>query len=285
MRRLAGLTLLATLTLLAGCGRGTQGTAGGKDGSKEVGGYAGDLAAPPTKAYEPGQAEVDANIKAGMATDSKDKVPEPTPEEKAAAAEASRKAAEEAKNHKQEDPAKSKAKPGPKNTAGDAQYKNSTKPVLAMQTKHGVIYMELWPDTAPKTVKAICKLAREKFYDGIIIHRVEPGFVVQFGDPITKTEGLESPRVGTGGPGFTLPAEFSKTLKHTKGILSMARAQDINSAGSQMFIMLGSAPSLDTQYSIFGKVLGNGMDQVDKMAVGDTIEYLWVVKDLPEGKR
>ncbi|MBI5832604.1 MAG: peptidylprolyl isomerase [Armatimonadetes bacterium] len=154
-----------------------------------------------------------------------------------------------------------------------------------MQTKHGVIYMELWPETAPKTVKAICKLAREKFYDGIVIHRVEPGFVVQFGDPLTKQGGADAPGVGGGGPGFTIPAEFSKTLKHTKGILSMARTQDVNSAGSQMFIMLGDAPFLDGQYSIFGKVLGDAMAQVDKMAVGDGIEYLWVVRDLPEGKR
>jgi len=287
MRRLAGFLLIFVSLSLAGCGRQGSGEHASGEGQKEVGGYAGDLAAPPAKAYEPGQADVEANIKAGLATDTKEKIPEPTPEEKAKAAEEAKKAADEAKKAAAAPKSEPKpaGKPGPKNTSGDAKHKQSSKPVVAMQTKHGVVYMELWPETAPKTVKAICKLAREKFYDGIIIHRVEPGFVVQFGDPITKKGGLSDPAVGTGGPGFTIDAEFSKTLKHTKGILSMARSQDVNSAGSQMFIVLGDAPFLDGQYSIFGKVLGDGMAQVDKITVGDVVEYLWVVRDLPEGKR
>lgn len=121
---------------------------------------------------------------------------------------------------------------------------------------------ELYPDKAPKTVANFEKLANDGFYDGVIFHRVIPGFMIQGGDP-TGT--------GMGGPGHTIPGEFSgngfaqNDLKHTRGVLSMARTMDPNSAGSQFFIMHADAPHLDGQYAAFGKVT-DGMDKVDKIA-------------------
>nr|WP_286356339.1 peptidylprolyl isomerase [Ileibacterium valens] len=121
---------------------------------------------------------------------------------------------------------------------------------------------ELYPDKAPKTVENFETLANKGFYDGVIFHRVIPGFMIQGGDP-TGT--------GMGGPGHTIPGEFSgngftgNDLKHTRGVLSMARTMDPNSAGSQFFIMHADAPHLDGQYAAFGKVT-DGMDEVDKIA-------------------
>lgn len=121
---------------------------------------------------------------------------------------------------------------------------------------------ELYPDKAPKTVENFETLANKGFYDGVIFHRVIPGFMIQGGDP-TGT--------GMGGPGHTIPGEFSgngftgNDLKHTRGVLSMAQTMDPNSAGSQFFIMHADAPHLDGQYAAFGKVT-DGMDEVDKIA-------------------
>nr|WP_289220578.1 peptidylprolyl isomerase [Ileibacterium valens] len=121
---------------------------------------------------------------------------------------------------------------------------------------------ELYPDKAPKTVENFETLANKGFYDGVIFHRVIPGFMIQGGDP-TGT--------GMGGPGHTIPGEFSgngftgNDLKHTRGVLSMARTMNPNSAGSQFFIMHADAPHLDGQYAAFGKVT-DGMDEVDKIA-------------------
>lgn len=121
---------------------------------------------------------------------------------------------------------------------------------------------ELYPDKAPKTAENFEKLANEGFYDGTIFHRVIPGFMIQGGDPKGN---------GTGGPGYTIPGEFAANgfkgndLKHTRGVLSMARTMDPNSAGSQFFIMHQDAPHLDNQYAAFGKVT-DGMDAVDQIA-------------------
>lgn len=121
---------------------------------------------------------------------------------------------------------------------------------------------ELYPDKAPKTVENFETLANKGFYDGVIFHRVIPGFMIQGGDPNGT---------GMGGPGHTIPGEFSgngftgNDLKHTRGVLSMARTMDPNSAGSQFFIMHADAPHLDGQYAAFGKVT-DGMDEVDKIA-------------------
>lgn len=120
---------------------------------------------------------------------------------------------------------------------------------------------ELYPEIAPKTVENFVKLVNEKFYDGLIFHRVIPGFMIQGGDP----QGT-----GMGGPGYSIVGEFSgngfpNDLKHTRGVLSMARAMDPNSAGSQFFIMHQDAPHLDGQYAAFGK-LTDGFDTLDKIA-------------------
>jgi len=128
-------------------------------------------------------------------------------------------------------------------------------------TKHGDIVFEFFPDEAPMTVAAFVKLARNRFYDGLTFHRVEPGFVVQGGCP----EGT-----GRGGPGYTLRAEFN-SHKHLQGTVAMARAQSPNSAGSQFYICLEPAPSLDSQYTVFGQVI-SGFDTVQKLKVGDKME-------------
>ena len=124
-----------------------------------------------------------------------------------------------------------------------------------------VMEAELYPSIAPETVKNFVKLIEEKFYDGIIFHRVIPGFMIQGGDPKGN---------GTGGSKETIKGEFDangfrNTLKHTRGVLSMARTYDPNSASSQFFIMHKDAPHLDGQYAAFGKIK-KGIEVVDKIA-------------------
>ncbi|MEY8312677.1 peptidylprolyl isomerase [Oscillospiraceae bacterium 42-9] len=124
-------------------------------------------------------------------------------------------------------------------------------PIVTIETNQGVIKAELYPDVAPNTVHNFISLINKKFYDGTIFHRVIPGFMIQGGDP----EGS-----GMGGPGYGIKGEFSANgfengLKHTTGVLSMARSQRPNSAGSQFFIMVADAPYLDGQYAAFGKVI------------------------------
>ncbi len=122
----------------------------------------------------------------------------------------------------------------------------------------GIMKGELYPEIAPVTVENFEKLANDGFYDGLTFHRVIPGFMIQGGCPRGN---------GTGGPGYTIKGEFTMNgfkndLKHTKGVLSMARAMDPNSAGSQFFVMVADAPHLDGQYASFGKVT-EGMDTAD----------------------
>ena len=130
-------------------------------------------------------------------------------------------------------------------------------------TKFGDIEVELYSDSAPKTVENFKALTKKGFYDGLIFHRIVPGFVIQGGDPYTRNTTNRS-RWGTGGPGWNIKAEFNKNT-HTRGVLSMARSQDPDSAGSQFFIVLKDSNFLDGQYTIFGKVK-SGMDAVDKIA-------------------
>ena len=135
-------------------------------------------------------------------------------------------------------------------------------PIITIQMKDGgVMKAELYPEIAPATVKNFVDLAAKGFYNGLIFHRVIPGFMIQGGDP-------EGP--GMGGPGYTIKGEFSANgfrndLKHTRGVLSMARAFDPNSAGSQFFIMHENSPHLDGQYAAFGKII-EGIEVVDKIA-------------------
>lgn len=135
--------------------------------------------------------------------------------------------------------------------------------VAVIKTSEGEMVVELWPDVAPKTVANFKKLAGEGFYDGTAFHRVIKGFMIQGGDPLTKDESAQS-RWGTGGPGHYVDAEFNEK-SHDRGVLSMARAQDPNSAGSQFFICHQVSKFLDRQYTTFGRLI-KGEDVLDKIA-------------------
>ncbi len=139
------------------------------------------------------------------------------------------------------------------------------QPVAVITTTLGVIELEFFPEKAPKHVENFIKLAKKGFYDKTIFHRVIPGFMIQGGCPNTKPDGKGV--AGAGSPGYSIKAEFNDT-KHVRGILSMARASDPDSAGSQFFIMVADAPHLDGKYSAFGKVV-KGMEVVDKIVNSD----------------
>ncbi|NOS62473.1 MAG: peptidylprolyl isomerase [Nitrosarchaeum sp.] len=132
---------------------------------------------------------------------------------------------------------------------------------VIIETNLGTIAFKLLPDLAPETVRNFEKLARDGFYNGTLFHRVIPGFMIQGGDPNTKSGNKNT--WGTGGPGHTIKAEFS-SRSHHRGIVSMARAQDPNSAGSQFFIVTADSTFLDRQYTVFGEVI-EGMDVADKI--------------------
>jgi peptidyl-prolyl cis-trans isomerase B (cyclophilin B) len=138
---------------------------------------------------------------------------------------------------------------------GDMKIDPKKTYVVTIDTSEGKMVGELYPKIAPKTVNSFVFLAKEHFYDGLTFHRVIKGFMLQGGDPSGN---------GTGGPGYKLKAEFNDT-KHEKGILSMARTADPDSAGSQFFVMHGTAPNLDGQYTAFGKIT-EGLDVIDKIA-------------------
>lgn len=136
-------------------------------------------------------------------------------------------------------------------------------PVVTIEMENGkLIKAELYPEKAPNTVNNFISLVKSGFYDGVIFHRVISGFMIQGGDPAG---------VGTGGPGYTIKGEFAMNgfknndLKHTRGVLSMARAMHPNSAGSQFFIMHRNSSHLDGQYAAFGKVI-EGIEVVDEIA-------------------
>ncbi len=130
-----------------------------------------------------------------------------------------------------------------------------------IETKFGNIELKFFPDVAPNHVNNFIELAKKGFYDGTTFHRVIPGFMIQGGDPNSKNANKATH--GTGGPGYTVKAEFSDK-PHKRGTLSMARAADPNSAGSQFFICVADAPFLNKQYTVFGEVV-SGMDAVDKI--------------------
>lgn len=130
-----------------------------------------------------------------------------------------------------------------------------------IETKFGNIELKFFPEVAPNHVNNFIELAKKGFYDGTIFHRVIPGFMIQGGDPNSRNANKATH--GTGGPGHTVKAEFNDK-PHKRGILSMARAADPNSAGSQFFICVADAPFLDKQYTVFGEVV-SGMDAVDKI--------------------
>lgn len=130
-----------------------------------------------------------------------------------------------------------------------------------IETKFGKIVFKLLPELAPEHVRNFVKLAQSGFYDGTLFHRVIPGFMIQGGDPNTKSS--DKSRWGMGGPGYTIKAEFN-SRSHLRGIVSMARAMDPNSAGSQFFIVTSDSTFLDRQYTVFGEVL-EGMEVADQI--------------------
>ena len=157
--------------------------------------------------------------------------------------------------------------------------------LVTIVTTQGKFVCELYPTVAPKTVENFLKLSRDGFYTNLKFHRIIPGFVAQGGDPLTRgvqdkdwtinprvayAQGL--PLAGTGGPGYTVKAEFNN-YHHETGTLSMARSQDPDSAGSQFYICLAPQPHLDGNYTVFGKVI-EGMDVVLKLKVGDAIQSI-----------
>ncbi len=144
---------------------------------------------------------------------------------------------------------------------GEYYIMEQNNPVVTFETTAGVIKAELYPDIAPNTVNNFISLINKGFYNGLIFHRVIKGFMIQGGDPDGN---------GTGGPGYSIKGEFSQNgftndLKHTEGVLSMARSQMPDSAGSQFFIMHKTSPHLDGAYAAFGKVT-EGMEAVNAIA-------------------
>ena len=135
--------------------------------------------------------------------------------------------------------------------------------VAVIKTSEGTMVAEFWPDVAPKTVENFKTLAKKGFYNGTCFHRVIKGFMIQGGDPLTKDASQEA-MWGTGGPGYSIKAEFNNK-SHTRGVLSMARSSDPDSAGSQFFICHGDPTQLDHQYTTFGKLI-KGDDVLDKIA-------------------
>ena len=133
---------------------------------------------------------------------------------------------------------------------------------VIIETNFGNIEFNLLPELAPETVRNFVKLAESEFYNGSLFHRVIPGFMIQGGDPNTKKPELRA-QWGMGGPGYTVNAEFS-SRSHLRGIVSMARAADPNSAGSQFFIVTTDSTFLDREYTVFGEVT-QGMDVADKI--------------------
>jgi peptidyl-prolyl cis-trans isomerase B (cyclophilin B) len=139
------------------------------------------------------------------------------------------------------------------------------KEVAVIKTSEGEMTIEFWPEVAPKTVENFKTLAKKGFYDGTAFHRIIKGFMVQGGDPLTKDAKAEG-RWGIGDPGYKIKAEFNEK-PHVRGVISMARSQDPNSAGCQFFICLADARFLDRQYTAFGKLI-QGDDVLGKL--GDT---------------
>ncbi len=142
---------------------------------------------------------------------------------------------------------------------------NASNEVAVIKTSEGDMVVQFWNDAAPNTIENFKKLARSGFYDGTIFHRIVKGFMIQGGDPNSKDLGKES-SYGQGGPGYKIKAEFNDR-SHERGVISMARSSDPDSAGSQFFMCLASVPRLDHQYTIFGRLI-KGDDVLEK--IGDT---------------
>src|SRR5207248_9873703 len=143
----------------------------------------------------------------------------------------------------------------------------NTNEVAVIKTDMGEMVVEFWPDVAPNTVENFKKLAKKGFYDGTAFHRIVKGFMIQGGDPLTK-DASKAAQWGTGDPGYKINAEFNDR-PHVRGVISMARGGDPNSAGSQFFICLGDAPFLNGKYTAFGKLI-KGDDVLGKLGDVET---------------
>jgi peptidyl-prolyl cis-trans isomerase B (cyclophilin B) len=166
-----------------------------------------------------------------------------------------------------EESAAATGKDQPKPESKKEENKVDTQEVAVIKTSAGTMVIEFWPDVAPKTVENFKKLANEGFYDGTCFHRVIKDFMIQGGDPLTKDEANKA-RWGTGDPGYKIKAEFNDK-SHTRGVISMARSQDPDSAGSQFFICHGNPSFLDRQYTAFGKLI-KGDDVLGKIGTTAT---------------
>ena len=154
---------------------------------------------------------------------------------------------------------------------GGAEGQQRMHPTAVITIDKGCeIRIELYPEDAPKTVESFITLSKKGFYDGLTFHRVVPGFVAQGGDP--KGD-------GTGGPGYTLKAEFNKR-KHVRGTVAMARSQSPDSAGSQFYICFAPAPHLDNNYTVFGQVT-SGLEVVDRIKPGDKMKSVKIEEPKP----
>jgi peptidyl-prolyl cis-trans isomerase B (cyclophilin B) len=143
---------------------------------------------------------------------------------------------------------------------------NASNEVAVIKTNEGDMVIQFWTDAAPKTVENFKKLARAGFYDGTIFHRIVKNFMIQGGDPISKDPSKED-RYGSGGPGYKIKAEFNDH-SHGRGVISMARESDPDSAGSQFFICLAPVTRLDHQYTTFGKLI-KGDDVLDNIGAAE----------------
>ena len=162
---------------------------------------------------------------------------------------------------------KAEPKSGTKADSIEEKAPVNTKEVAVIKTTEGEMVIEFWPEVAPKTVENFKALARKGFYDGTCFHRVIKDFMIQGGDPLTKDPAMEA-RWGTGDPGYKIKAEFSER-HHDRGVISMARSPDPDSAGSQFFICHGNPRFLDRQYTAFGKLI-KGDDVLEKIAMTPT---------------
>ena len=166
--------------------------------------------------------------------------------------------------------------------AAQSTPKRPAHPIAVIETTKGTIKIKLYPEEAPKSVGNFIKLAKKGYYNGQMWHRVEPGFVIQTGDPQSKTLKPGDERLGTGGPGYTIPDETNKILKHNRGAVGMAKSSAPNSAGSQFYICITKpASQLDGGYTVFGQVI-SGQDVAEKIEVGDRMKKVTILE--PKGK-
>lgn len=172
-------------------------------------------------------------------------------------------------------PASSKASTGAKTATPPVTPTPGAGPVVVVETTKGTFEFETYPNEAPRTVEHVLNLVKKNFYNGLRFHRVEPGFVIQVGDPNTR-DFTKKDLWGTGGSGTPVGvAELSRKHLHVKGAVAMAHPGNAAKADAQFYVMLGPRPSLDGKYAVFGKLI-SGFDVPDKIRVGDVIRKMSV---------